>query len=38
MGDWVAIGSYLTVIISVVVLGYLSYKVYNLVWKDDNKK
>jgi large-conductance mechanosensitive channel len=31
MSDWVAIGSYLTVIVSIVIIGYLVYKVVKLI-------
>lgn len=36
--DWVEIGAYLTVILSIVVIAVLSYRVYNLIWKDSDKK
>ena len=38
MSDWVAIGSYLTVAISIVVLVFLVWKVNSLINKDSDKE
>ncbi len=37
MGDWVAIGSYLTVAFAVVMMVFLGIKVRNLINKDGDK-
>ena len=38
MDDWVAIASYLTVGISVIVVAVLMFKGYSLIYKDDGDK
>lgn len=38
MSDWVAIGSYLSVGVALVILVVLVIKGYNLIYKDGDKK